>query len=250
MNYSICITTFAERFEMLKELIDSLRRFSQSNIILAVNGRANKKFCSKFRSKILSLCLDHSNIYPIFFPEQRGCSKLWNSLLVHSHTDWNLILNDDIKIHTDDFHNYTSKLKDAGSSFILINNSFSHFYIHKKIDKTVGFFDERFLGFGSEDGDYKFRLIDFYQKQLSTASVHGIENIIDDSFDSGILHNIGSKYTKFNSQFLHGNSWSKYINDPNGSTHGFPLNVSKAIEDLPQYCYEDFFRENINKLYK
>ena len=98
MNYSVCITTFSLRFHFVETLISQIREYTNSDILLAINGNYLLDFDEEYRQKILSLCQKYERIFPIFFPEQRGLSKLWNTLVVHSKTDWNLILNDDVEI--------------------------------------------------------------------------------------------------------------------------------------------------------
>ena len=52
----------------------------------------------EYRKNILNLCLLYENVFPIFFVEMRGLSKMWNTLLIHSTKDDLLILNDDINV--------------------------------------------------------------------------------------------------------------------------------------------------------
>jgi hypothetical protein len=93
-QFSIGITTFSKRFSYVETLVSQLRTYTGADILISVNGDYNKNFNNEYRKKILSLCSNYDNIYPIFFPEQRGLSKLWNTLIVHSKTDWCLLLND------------------------------------------------------------------------------------------------------------------------------------------------------------
>lgn len=247
-EYTIGITTFEDRFDMLYNLIYQIRKQTNFDILIAINGKYNCNFSNEYRKKILNLCLQYDNIYPIFFPEQRGLSKLWNTLCIHSKHDWVAIFNDDIEIYKDDVFFYLGKNID-NSYFDLcrINGSFSHFAIHKNIIDEIGYFDERLLGFGEEDGDIIYRYIDKYKKGVSEWGIDGIKNLVTWIRDENIRPGI-SKYSAFNREFIFNSATPKYVPNESGIDGMFGIKHLKMIEDEKQYPYESFFKKNKNSL--
>jgi glycosyltransferase involved in cell wall biosynthesis len=245
-NYSICITTFSKRFSYIETLVGQIRKFSDSDILISVNGDYKKEFDNSYRDKILQLCLSHKNVYPIFFPEQRGLSKLWNTLLIHSRHDWCLMLNDDVEIESNDVFLSASNLSDNPDIF-RVNGSFSHFFVHKVCIHDLGYFDERLLGFGEEDGDIVFRYIEKYNKWIQDLWIGGLKNLVIDVRDENI-RGANSKYSAFNRDFCFMIENCKYKPDTQGIQGCFGYPMSKNLNDLPNYAYELFFRENKNNL--
>ena len=66
-QFSIGITTFSKRFSYVETLVSQLRTYTDADILISVNGDYNKNFNNEYRKKILSLCSNYDNIYPIFF---------------------------------------------------------------------------------------------------------------------------------------------------------------------------------------
>jgi len=245
-KYTICITTFSKRFSYIESLINQIRKFSDNDILISINGDYKKDFDNLYREKILNLCLKYENIYPIFFPEQRGLSKLWNTLIIHSKHDWCLMLNDDIEIESDDIFIKGNNLSDS-PDLIRINGSFSHFFVHKVCIDELGYFDERLLGFGEEDGDIFFRYIEKYNKWIQDFWVSGVKNLVIDLRDDNIKNGIG-KYSAFNRDFCFVIDNCKYKPNDNGIIGCFGFPMEKKLEDLKIYPYEGFFKENKNNL--
>ena len=247
INYSVCITTFSKRFNYVEKLVSQVRSLTTCDILIAVNGDYNQEFNNEFRKQILDLCLKFDNVYPIFFPEQRGLAKLWNTLVVHSKQDWCLLLNDDVELDNDEV--FTSTIPSLGNKPDLrrINGSFSHFLIHKDCLDKIGYFDERLLGFGEEDGDIFYRYIETYNEWIQELWVHGFTNLVVDVRDENIKPGIG-KYSQFNRNFCFSDEPCKYISVSEGITGLFGQHMKKNIEDLSQYPYEKFFKENKGKL--
>lgn len=247
-EYSICITTFSYRFNMLENLVSKLRKLTDTQILIVINANYKKNFDEEYRMKVLELCLKYPKIFPIFFTEQRGCSKLWNTLIIHSNTLWDLILADDIEINEiSNFENIFNNIK-SNPDLYTINNSFAHFLVHKKTINELKYFDERFLGFGHEDGDIAWRYIEKYDKWIPNLSIADFVDFRSHVIDEEIIKSNGSKYTQFNADFLIGNDWSKYEKSDLGFHGHFGVPVVKINEDLNQYPYEYFFQENKNKL--
>jgi len=246
-KFSIGITTFSKRFSYVETLVSQLRTYTDADILISVNGDYNKNFNNEYRKKILSLCTNYDNIYPIFFPEQRGLAKLWNTLIVHSKTDWCLLLNDDVEVLSADFDLFGQNDLTETPDLLRINGSFSHFFIHKKLIDDLGYFDERFLGFGEEDGDIYYRYIEKYNKWIQDTYINGFKNLIIDVRDEEIKR-INGKYSEFNTNFCFFMENSKYVNDPNGFKANFVPTKKKNLTDINLYPYEKFFMENIYKL--
>ena len=248
MNYSVCITTFSLRLHFVEKLVEQIRSFSDCDILIAINGDYSSDFDEEYRKKILLLCQKYIKIFPIFFPEQRGLSKLWNTLVIHSKTDWNLILNDDVEITVGQvFETNLPNLGDQPEMY-RINGALSHFIIHKKLLDDVGYFDERFLGFGCEDSDFCWRYIKKYDKHMHDINVHGFVNYISPIKDEKITTTHGSKYTLFNQNFLVDGENSKYSRSAKGIAGWFSFPVELRLKNEKQYPYEKFFFENKDKI--
>jgi len=242
MKYAIGITTFSKRFSLLENLVRKIRKFNSNRIFLCINGEESGNFSEEYRLKILNLCMTNLNIYPIFFTETRGLSKMWNTIAVHSNENNILMLNDDLDINSNDFFlkisNYIENVNFSGIT--RINNSFSHFLISKSFLDSIGYFDERLLGFGEEDGDIIFRCLKKGYK-INDLYLEGITNIISDLRHDHIKSGIG-KYSLFNRDFIYN---QKYVLDNNSNYRGiFDNYMEQIIEDVNCYPYESFFEKN------
>ena len=109
-NFTVAITTFSKRFNYLESLVRQIREYTNNDILISINGDYEEKFNDDYRKNVLSLCLNYENVFPIFFPEQRSLSKLWNTLIIHSKTDWCLVLNEDIEIINSDVFEFGNNL--------------------------------------------------------------------------------------------------------------------------------------------
>jgi len=242
MNYSIAVTTFSLRFEMVKKLISQIRQYTDKQILICVNGEFEEEFKEDYRKKMLELCLDYNSILPIFFSEMRGLAKMWNTLITLSNQNNILVLNDDLEILSNDIFTKISSI-DSEIKLLKINGSFSHFLINREILDRVGWFDERLLGFGEEDGDITFR---FAEKGLDIQNIYvsGVVNIVSE-IRQNVKPGIG-KYSFFNREFTFGKKYQKV--DSNGIIGMFGEPHKKLIEDLNIYPYENFYWENKKKL--
>lgn len=249
MNYSIVITTFSKRFNYITILIGQIRKYSEAKIYLVINGEKDGNFYEPYRKNILELSLKYDNIYPIFFTETRGLSKLWNTGIIAADQEDVLILNDDIEIHSNEIFDFCGSLMVQSFHYglIRINSSFSHFIIKKGFINHLGYFDERLIGFGEEDGDIMYRLVkkDVYF-MMKDVYINGVQNIISDTRHDDIKPGIG-KYSSFNREFIYG---QKYVVNHSSRYKGmFDTPMDQLLPDLEQYPYERFHKENKNKLY-
>ena len=243
-DYTIGITTFSKRIDFVSTLIKQIRSYTDLDIILTINGDYKEEFKEEYRKKILKLCLLYDRVYPIFFIEQRSLSKMWNTILIHSKTNYCLILNDDIKINTNNIFRKITELKDDSITITTFNNSYSHFMCDKKIIDELGYFDERLLGFGEEDGDIKYRYIEKFKELPKNVNVNGLINIVSPIRDENIKKGVG-KYSKFNKDFAR----KKYTQDDSAEVYLWGgKKWRKNIEDLIIYPYEKFYQENKNNL--
>ena len=107
MKLTIGITTFSKRFDMLSKLIGQIRTYITDPIVVVVNGEqqipggCSVNFDDNYRKKVLELCSSYNDVYPVFFIEMRGLSKLWNTIINTSITNDILLLNDDIEVEVE-----------------------------------------------------------------------------------------------------------------------------------------------------
>jgi hypothetical protein len=249
-NYSfdIGITTFSLRLDMLKNLIKDIRSFTDNNILLCVNGEKYGNFDDMYRNSILDLSKTYKNIFPIFFIDLRGLAKMWNTIIVHALKDNILLLNDDIIIQSSNiFEVVEQHISDKEyNGLSIINETFSFFVVNKYFIHDLGYFDERLLGFGEEDGDIKYRIKQKYNKNIGKINCSGINNIISDIRHPGVKNGIG-KYSLFNRTYIFNEKYNC-----NGNIYYFPDNIEceKKIEDYNCYPYENFYLTNKHKLFE
>lgn len=250
-NYTIAITTFSLRLNMIEDLVRQIRQQTDRRILICVNGEKDANFGDDYRKKILTLCMSYNEIYPIFFIETRGLAKMWNTLLSHSNEHHVMLLNDDVSITSSDIFDRTQEHINSSefNGLTLINSSFSHYVVDRRFIDSLGYFDERLLGFGEEDGDIIYRMLKFGHKH-NLLWVNGLVNIISqvrhEHVKKGSINNVEHKYSHFNRDFIYG---KKYITNFNSPTKGmFDTPMDQVIEDIKVYPYESFFWENKNNL--
>jgi hypothetical protein len=248
-NFDIGITTFSLRYDFVESLINKIRSLGvENNIFLCVNGEKDSDFNEDYRIKILNLCSTHANIFPIFFVETRGLSKMWNTLIVHSTKEDILILNDDIDLVTDNMFRVVSEHIKSPDYYGLskINSTFSYFVINKELINELGYFDERLIGFGEEDGDITYRMIKKTGKDVYHLYAQGINNIVSDIRHTHIKPGIG-KYSLFNRNFIFNEKYN-CENATSGISGMFGVICDPVLSDVNLYPYEKFFKINKNNL--
>ena len=249
-QYSIVITTFDKRFnECLVPLIKALK--SQNNeveIIVMVNGRAHQDFDEEYRSELLRFLSDHKNCFPSIMTSFQSLSKLWNRGILTASHDQVLVLNDDITALSNEEGNCLKELdhvmKTQQGTF-KINGSFSHFMIDKKELMQIGFFDERLLGIGEEDGDFVWRYYQQFQREIPSIPFKYIDNTGSDLSDDGYQKGI-RQYSQFNRDFIKREKYQKTL--IGGYKGMFDNRVKKVLPDEKQYPYEEFYRTHKSKL--
>ncbi len=212
-SLSIGVVTYLARFEdYFKPLIKKLYSiFPDYDIIVFLNGHHNQEKQIHFLQNVTSFLTKYPNVRYLTNVTHQPLARSWNWLILMAMRENILILNDDLMVNTEIRHNL-EKLSSPPNIFI-INRSWSHFVINKKIVRQVGWFDERLSGIGYEDYDYIFRLA---RQGITVKSIalHGIFNYVAPSTDASwatISEVTAGKYSKVNYEFfLKKWAWSKY----------------------------------------
>lgn len=248
---TIGITTFEHRFEQyFIPLLSQLREFNpEMEIIVAINGEHQSDFCEDYRKKILNFLATEPRVFPVFFPQFRGVAKLWNTIVVHASHDHILMLNDDISITDPDFAEAINDvLKKIRFRSFTIKHSFSHFVIARDELDTLGYFDERLLGIGEEDGDFVWRYMEQFGEPLQNADLDCLKNLSEQTADykiPNITSQTASKYSRFNRDFMFREKYEQTVDGIQGM---FDFPVRCKAPSTQQYPYEKFYRQNKHKL--
>ncbi len=250
-NITIGITTFEHRFEQyFVPLLAKIREYDENTeIVVAINGEHNKDFDEKYRAQILRYLSNQKKIFPVMFPHFRGVSKLWNTIIVHATHDYILMLNDDIMITSETFLQKIKNLivQNQGRTFT-INESWSHFLVSREEIDYLGYFDERFIGIGEEDGDISWRYLHEYRQPIKSFKLKEFNNFAEDSVynykPTNIRSHSGTKYSQFNRDLIQ----NKYQYNQYGLPGMFGKPVTLVNPGPEQYANEKFFRNNRNKL--
>ncbi len=246
-DFNIGITTFSLRYGFVEKLVNQIRSFTNRNIIISVNGEYGGNFNEEYRKKILLLCTQFENIFPIFFIETRGLAKMWNSLVSISSNENILLLNDDMEIISNDIFYQLDQHVNTSSfnGLTTVNGSFSSFLVNRELLNELKFFDERLLGFGEEDGDITFRYINLKKRNLDNLSISGVLNVSTNLRHEHVRSGI-RKYSAQNREFTFG---QKYITDPSAYIQGmFDSPMIQVIPDINAMPYEKYFWDNKNSL--
>jgi glycosyltransferase involved in cell wall biosynthesis len=244
--YSIVITTFDQRFEpFLKPLITQIQaQRPDIEIIVMINGLCKAPFNPSYRQQILNFLADHANCYPTVFPSFQSLAKMWNRGILNASNERVLVLNDDLRIHPSTtnpsrgfFEDLEQSLTQYPRSF-KVNGSFSHYVINRTELIEVGFFDERLLGLGEEDGDFYWRYHEHYGSEIESIDIPGIDNVQSDLADIGYTKGIRTA-ALFNRQFIKGEKYREVL--LGGYRGMFDKRVKKQIADEKQYPYENFY---------
>lgn len=244
-DLSICLVTFRQRRELVKSLIAKIREYSPNeiDIILAVNGNIDEQMPDDYRLEMLDLSKQYKNIYPIICPDFMSLSKLWNTLIIFSKTEYNFVMTDDLYLNNPNvFESIVNSIKYSEEGFFTINNGFSHFVTSKTFMHEIGYFDERLLAYGEEDGDLVHRYIKMYKRSVPNLSIPELRNLAAYNLRmNDTEYHIDNKPT-VNREIAK----LKYKDDPNGikGMNPTPISQTGILEDYQQYPYESFVRKN------
>lgn len=251
---SLGITTFCRRYEMLEKMIENIKRFSPDvEIILIVNADYRIDFNEQYRKNILGLCERFTKIYPVIFPQFTGLSKMWNTIVLNATNEYICILNDDLDIRVDIVavvEKIISEMKKPSDLFVKVNNSFSHFICTKKVIDDLGYFDERLLAFGEEDGDMTWRYIKKFRRKIKSVDIEGINNIGEGYMTphpNMKLKEVNQErlVPAFNRNFIFHKKYGRSIWGIRGM---FPWRMRQKLSDKIQYPYEKFKRKHFDSL--
>lgn len=242
---TIGIVTFKERKHLAISLVKDVRRLygDDFEIVLVLNNVYGEVLDATFRDEMLKLCLETKNCYPIFCPEFKSLSKIWNTISIFARTEYSLILSDDVICQNADALNIIENhIKSTNSQFFRINHQFAHFVVSKTMLHKLGYFDERLLTFGEEDGDMVHRYIEMFGKDIEDVYINGIIHATRyDLASKDIETHVDNKPT-INRRIVQ----MKYVSDAAGICGMSPIPLKRVWEDLPQYPYERFVAKNID----
>lgn len=239
-EYAITIVTFSKRFfTYCLPLIKELRNAGITNpIYVGINGDLNKHYNPITRTKFLNeLSLLH-DVNPVCFGSFKGLAFMWNRTIQSVREDTVIVLNDDLIVNRNSAKFTLDKLAKSTNDFgaCLLNDSWSHFAIQRKVLSQVGWFDERLLGIGEEDGDFTFRFEEHFGMTIPSITLKGLVNDSSSDFDDSLSKGKG-KYSLFNWLFLE----KKYIFGEGRKSRMFETNAIKKLSELnlyPSYQWE------------
>lgn len=259
-TYSIAVTTFVYRLDKYyKPLMNAISRMRPDiDKLVFVNGQHKRKFDQEYRKEIMrfsSLC---PRTYLVMSPIVRGCSFMWNTLCNYTDTDYILVLNDDLVIQDGFFDALESALDQCavgGGGSFRINNSFSHFCIDRQDLFNVGFFDERLIGFGEEDGDWMWRHEVALGRPMRSLMTPTVINCVDNAeTNSENMQKSSGKYTAFNSRWIFNHKYNDKATaiDPSQpkafANYGRPIQMYVGASTPDFYPAEKWYRDNIDKV--
>lgn len=238
---AIVITTFSGRF--LDFTLPTLRWLREAGvereIFLVINGDQQGGFNVEARTNFITAALKEINVNPLCFGQGRGMSELWNLGARAAGTEKLIFLSDDLIINPRSSLAAIEAVEHAleTSPLVILNESFGHFGTTRTALSRVGWFDERFLGFGEEDGDFYWRIRNSYpDRKIQWISSPGIHNISSETGFEEIKSNDTNKYSVFNRAFLN----VKYEFDQNDPKKGFEATPKLRLEVDFRYADESF----------
>jgi GT2 family glycosyltransferase len=236
----ILITTFEKRqFSSALPLIQQIRGAGINYPILVfLNGNLDRNHDDHLRSLFLQEISKIKNVGILTSFEMTGISRNWNLGIQILGTELTACFSDDLVV-SPNFREELDMVFDAASSagFITIEG-FAAFVISRLVIDEIGWFDERFLGFGEEDGDYVWRFIKRFGQEpprfKSLALVH--QNLQTRGEEiAGI-----SKYSLFNLVWRK----IKYEEVNEGISGCFTKPQSQRFSDFAYHPMENFRRRN------
>lgn len=241
-SYAVGVTTFDKRFHTyFTPLLHQVRAFApRADIVVCVNGNNQQKFDETYRREILQLLSGVPNAYPIIFPMFRGLSRMWNAIAINTSADYVLLLNDDVSIFEGSlFPSIESAIHRLKSSF-KINRLWSHFVMSRRELDQLGYFDERLLGIGGEDGDMEWRYIDAFSRPMHNVQMPVIFNFWSMDATDNVHKSASGKYSLFNQTFLD----QKFVPAETGHVGLFETPRKMVIEHPNQYPSEGFYLDH------
>jgi hypothetical protein len=158
-NYTMVLTTYFRRFdEWLKPIVIEIKKQRPDiELIVMINGEQDEDFHEDYRKEVLDFLKEFPNTFPVMFPKFRSLAQIWNTGVRMSSYENTLISSEDITLKDGFFDAYEKNLSHSlqqnAKSFVH-NGSYSCFSLNKLEVIETGWFDERLLGLGHEDGEY------------------------------------------------------------------------------------------------
>lgn len=154
MDYSIGVVTYVERFnKSFKQLAQDLSKyFPDIERNAVINGFPDPVKQLKYLKEVTPFLQECGFKHVLTFESHQSLAKCWNLLIIMSSAPRILLLNDDCEVGTNFRNEFESQC--GNYEWLFVNGTFSHFLTSKNVVKKVGWFDERFLGIGHEDGDF------------------------------------------------------------------------------------------------
>lgn len=203
-DYAVGVVTYVDRYESyFKPLIKQLTEvFPDKEIVCVINGHPDKTLQTQYLKAVTKFLSQFDNVRYMAYEEHQALAKCWNKIILLSYAPRVLMLNDDIKLDLFFRKNFEKLLKQH-PDFFVINGSWSNFLISKEIVKKAGWFDERLLGCGDEDGDYMFRM-SAVGLPLTNLPAHGIINYVAPQTNAGWqkFSTESNKRAKYNEEFM------------------------------------------------
>jgi hypothetical protein len=258
-SYSIAIQTFVHRFDKyFKPLMKTLSDMRPDvDKVVFVNAQHKTGLDPKYRKDILQFASECPRTYLIMTPMVRGLAYMWNMCFNHTNTPYVVNFNDDITVLDGFFDHYEKMLEyqaSAGHESFRINGSFSHFSVYRDDLFKVGYFDERLLGFGEEDGDWLWRWEVANGRTMRVFGTDRLVNHIDSaSTNSENMVKYEGKYSKFNSDWIFSNKYQPDVplvsHKPYAtSLYGRPIQMRDGASTPNFYPTEKFYRDNIHRV--
>jgi len=248
-DYAIAIVTFSKRFfTYCLPLIQELRNAGITNpIYVGINGDLDKMYNPITRTKFLNELSLLEDVNPVCFGSFQGLAFMWNRTIQSAREDRVIVLNDDLIVNRNSAKFTLDKLMKSANNIgaCLLNNSWSHFAIHRNKLSEVGWFDERLLGIGEEDGDFTFRFEEHFGMTIPSITLKGLVNDSSSDFDDSLSKGKG-KYSLFNWLFLE----KKYIFGEGRESRMFETNAIKKLPELnlyPSYLWEVKLKHLLNQ---
>jgi len=245
---AIVVTTFSRRFfSDCLPLVEALRKGQVVHpIYVVINADFDGLFDPRLRTTFLRHLSTMEAIFPICCGRPLGMAALWNLGIRQAGTRVVAVLNDDLSIDETLVGDCLDVLfREATKNHLaVLNDSFGHFAISKTCINTVGWFDERFLGFGQEDGDYVWRFEEYYGFPVARHHHGGLSN--RDSVNGWDSHALaaGAKTSRLNLEYLK----FKYVFGPTGTHKGmFQDPASRRLPEIEQ-CPGESWRDSIGHL--
>lgn len=246
-QYSVGITTYSKRFDKwFKPLLAEIKEQRPDiEVVVNINSEYKQPIDNEYRSQILEYCAKYKNVVVSFWPVFRGLSVLWNDCIRRSSNDYTLLLNDDVVLSKGFFNHLENSIREINPNLHLpiptfkINESWSHIFINRSELNGMGWFDERLLGVGEEDGDAELRYELTYNRPMINITNFYIHNAIEQNDCLNGIQKVHGKYSKYNRDFI----FEKYPrvkdDDPNKITfrkYEWPFKIGR--ENQQQYPYE------------